>query len=264
MKKIYSLITIAAASFAVNAQTNLVTNGSFEDWTNATPDGWTISIPANGGTAVESTDAQHLTKSVKVTAPAGTGNVQLKLTDFPVTAGTQYTFSYWYKDESDNARMRHWGIWRDNVNNTEVTITGNNDMKPTGYLANTTGWKQETYTVTAPVGATHMRLDFRTYQETGNSGDVLIDDVRFYDATASTKENDIAGLNIFPNPAHDVLNIASDNQADKNIQLFDMTGKKVLDVTTVSQISVSGLNAGIYVAKITEAGKMATRKVVIR
>lgn len=82
--------------------------------------------------------------------------------------------------------------------------------------------------------------------------------------TASIKENNIDGLNIFPNPADDVLNITSNSTLDKNVQLFDLTGKKVLDVTTVSQINVSTLKAGIYVAKIYEAGKTATRKVVIK
>jgi len=80
----------------------------------------------------------------------------------------------------------------------------------------------------------------------------------------STKENNIEGLNIFPNPANDVLNITSNSTADKNVQLFDLTGKKVLDVTTVSTVNVSTLKAGIYVAKINEAGKTATRKVIIK
>jgi len=80
----------------------------------------------------------------------------------------------------------------------------------------------------------------------------------------SVKENNIEGLNIFPNPANNVLNITSNNTADKNVQLFDLTGKKVLDVTTVSQVNVSTLKAGVYVAKINEAGKTATRKVIIK
>ncbi|SRR5690606_1232887 len=80
----------------------------------------------------------------------------------------------------------------------------------------------------------------------------------------STKQNNIDGLNIFPNPVDEVLNITSDSTADKNVQLFDLTGKKVLDVTTVSQVNVSTLKAGVYVAKITEAGKTATRKIVVK
>src|SRR5690606_22699637 len=48
-------------------------------------------------------------------------------------------------------------------------------------------------------------------------------DVTPIDPSASTKENNIEGLNIFPNPANDVLNITSNSSADKNVQLFDLT-----------------------------------------
>jgi len=264
MKKIYTLVTILAASFAANAQTNLVDNGSFENWTTGTPNSWSIVIPANGGSVVEeTTDFQEGTKSAKITAPAGTGNVQLKLSDFAVEEGEEYTFTYWYKDESTDARFRHWGIWRDNTNNAEVGAS--TDLKPTGYMPDTSGWEQVAMLVTAPIGATHFRLDFRTYKETGDSGIIYLDNVSFKKGDhLSTKENNIEGLNIFPNPVNDILNITSNSTADKNVQLFDLTGKKVLDVTTVSQVNVSTLKAGIYVAKINEAGKTATRKVVIK
>lgn len=264
MRKIYALVTIVAASFAANAQTNLIPNHSFEDWTAGVPDDWTVSIPTAGGTVEEeTTDFQEGAKSAKITAPAGTGNVQLKLSDFAVEEGEEYTFSYWYKDESTDARFRHWGIWRDNTNNAEVGAS--TDLKPNGYMPDTSGWEEVAMVVTAPAGATHFRLDFRTYKETGDSGIIYLDNISFKKGNhLSTKQNNIDGLNIFPNPVDEVLNITSDSTADKNVQLFDLTGKKVLDVTTVSQVNVSTLKAGVYVAKITEAGKTATRKIVVK
>jgi len=264
MRKFYTLVTIIAASFAANAQTNLIPNHSFENWTAGEPNDWTISIPANGGTVIEeTTDFQDGAKSAKITAPAGTGNVQLKLSDFAVEEGEEYTFTYWYKDESTDARFRHWGIWRDNTNNAEVGPS--TDLKPSGYMPDTSGWEEVAMVVTAPTGATHFRLDFRTYKETGDSGIIFLDNISFRKGNhLSIKENNIDGLNIFPNPANDVLNITSNSTLEKNVQLFDLTGKKVLDVTTVSKINVSTLKAGIYVAKINEAGKTATRKVVIK
>lgn len=264
MRKIYALVTIVAASFAANAQTNLIPNHSFEDWTAGVPDDWTVSIPTAGGTVEEeTTDFQEGAKSAKITAPAGTGNVQLKLSDFAVEEGEEYTFSYWYKDESTDARFRHWGIWRDNTNNAEVGAS--TDLKPGGYMPDTSGWEEVAMVVTAPAGATHFRLDFRTYKETGDSGIIYLDNISFKKGNhLSTKQNNIDGLNIFPNPVDEVLNITSDSTADKNVQLFDLTGKKVLDVTTVSQVNVSTLKAGVYVAKITEAGKTATRKIVVK
>lgn len=82
-------------------------------------------------------------------------------------------------------------------------------------------------------------------------------------ATSLTK-NDIEGLNVFPNPVDDILFITSKNNLEKNIKLFDMTGKKVIDSKMNSEINISSLKAGIYVAKITEMGKTATRKIIVK
>lgn len=102
--------------------------------------------------------------------------------------------------------------------------------------------------------------------------DVDIDELRigtsWTDVTpkipASVKKNNIQGLQVFPNPASDVLYITSDSGLQKNVQLFDMTGKKVLEVTAASQVNISDLKTGVYVARITEAGKTATRKIVVK
>jgi hypothetical protein len=82
----------------------------------------------------------------------------------------------------------------------------------------------------------------------------------------SVKQNDIAGLSIFPNPVtNGTLNINSDANAERNVVLFDVLGKKVLNVTTSNNsINVGNINAGVYIVKITEEGKTATRKLVIR
>ncbi|HLW63245.1 MAG TPA: T9SS type A sorting domain-containing protein [Flavobacterium sp.] len=80
----------------------------------------------------------------------------------------------------------------------------------------------------------------------------------------SVKQNNILELSLFPNPATEVLYITSNTDSQKDVQLFDMTGKKVLNVTTTSQINIAHLRAGIYIAKITENGKTATRKIIIK
>jgi Secretion system C-terminal sorting domain/Lamin Tail Domain len=80
----------------------------------------------------------------------------------------------------------------------------------------------------------------------------------------STNENAIAGLRVYPNPARTVLNITSDSFAAKNVEIYNIVGAKVL-ATQVSNdtVNVSGLTTGIYMVKITEEGKTATRKLVI-
>lgn len=82
--------------------------------------------------------------------------------------------------------------------------------------------------------------------------------------TLSISENDIAGLNVYPNPANNVLFIETELNEVKNIAIYDLLGKQVLNTTTAStEVNVSNLNSGLYIVKITENGKTATKKLVI-
>lgn len=84
------------------------------------------------------------------------------------------------------------------------------------------------------------------------------------DIPLSIADNQIEGLRIYPNPASDIVTIASNAMSVKTVQLFDITGKQVMNVETTSNINVASLNKGMYVMKITEEGKTATSKLVIK
>lgn len=98
----------------------------------------------------------------------------------------------------------------------------------------------------------------------GNNGYWLLDNVTINYQTLSKKENQINGLKIYPSPANTFINISSDTLAEKQLELYNVLGKKVLISKVTNQaINISNLPKGIYVAKITEDGKTATRKIVI-
>lgn len=108
---------------------------------------------------------------------------------------------------------------------------------------------------------------------TAGSGNVEIDEVRVSSTYAevtptnlAVNQNSIAGLSVYPNPvSNGVLYINSDANASRTVAIYDILGKQVVKTTTSnSAINVSTLNAGIYMVKITEEGKTATRKLVIK
>ena len=267
MKKLYTLLFAIALGSTMNAQ-NLVTNGSFETWTTGVPDGWvTFPSNANGGSIAQEMGAanvQNGASSLKVIAPAGTGNVKTAYTDIPVTAGQEYTFSYYYKDASDNAKGRHWAGWRSD----SAQLDDNADvLRPNAYFANSNGWELVTFTGTAPATATMFRLDFRVYQEAAgqDSGVIYYDNVVFGLSSLGVNKNDIAGLSIYPNPVtNGTLFINSTTGVNKTVVIYDILGKQVLKTVTANAVNVSNLNGGVYVLKITEDGKTATRKLVIK
>lgn len=73
----------------------------------------------------------------------------------------------------------------------------------------------------------------------------------------------ISGLQVYPNPAKNILNITTDLNSTKNVEIYDMIGKKVLVENTQSQINVSSLVTGMYIVKITEDGKTSTKRLAI-
>jgi hypothetical protein len=79
----------------------------------------------------------------------------------------------------------------------------------------------------------------------------------------STNQNQISGLQVYPNPTKNILNITTDLDSTKNIEIYDMVGKKVLVENTQSQLDVSSLVTGMYIVKITEDGKTSTKRLAI-
>ena len=81
-----------------------------------------------------------------------------------------------------------------------------------------------------------------------------------------SQNNTIAGLRMYPNPvSNGTLFIETSANAEKTITVFDVLGKQVLSTTTSDNaINVAGLNSGVYIVNITEEGKTASRKLVIR
>jgi hypothetical protein len=76
----------------------------------------------------------------------------------------------------------------------------------------------------------------------------------------------IEGLNLYPNPvSNGKVYISTKNDSEKEIIIFDLLGKKVLQTLISSrELNVSNLNSGVYIIKITEDNASATRKLIVR
>lgn len=76
----------------------------------------------------------------------------------------------------------------------------------------------------------------------------------------------IEGLNLYPNPVtNGKVYISTKNDLNKEIIIFDLLGKKVLQTVISSrELNVSNLNPGVYIIKINEENATASRKLIIR
>ena len=225
MRKIYTMAIALIGAFAI-AQTPLNTNGSLENWTDGStqPDGWFITNAnlASGAVAKVVGDAQDGNISLKLNTPSSS-STQAGLADIPVTGGQEYTVSFWIKntDASVVNKFRFWGQWRDAT--SALTVTGDT-FQPSTYITEASStWTKVTITSTAPANATLIRASFRNYS---NGNEILIDNVVFYQGSASVKDNNIAGLSIYPNPvSNGTLYVNSNSSIEKSVAIFDILGK---------------------------------------
>jgi hypothetical protein len=76
----------------------------------------------------------------------------------------------------------------------------------------------------------------------------------------------IEGLNLYPNPvSNGKVYITTKNDSEKEIIVFDLLGKKVLQTMMSSkELNVANLNSGVYIIKINENNSTATRKLIVR
>ena len=82
----------------------------------------------------------------------------------------------------------------------------------------------------------------------------------------STNSNTMDEINIYPNPLEkgQLLNINSMSQKSKTIQIFDISGRMVLNKNiNGSQLDVSVLESGTYIVKVEFENKISTKKLII-
>lgn len=107
---------------------------------------------------------------------------------------------------------------------------------------------------------------FLRQDSTTETGTVEVDNLKITTTFAdllSTNSMEISGLQVYTN--NNLLFVTSDSSSDKNVVVYDMLGKVVVNETVSSQpINVANLSSGAYIVKVTEEGKTATKKLVIQ
>jgi hypothetical protein len=75
------------------------------------------------------------------------------------------------------------------------------------------------------------------------------------------------GLNVYPNPANEVINVSLSKSTNATISVVDVAGKVVKTSSInglTSSINASDLTNGVYYVTITDGTSVATEKVVIK
>jgi hypothetical protein len=94
------------------------------------------------------------------------------------------------------------------------------------------------------------------------SDGLIIGDPRWTPTITKVTSVADAGINVFPNPVVDVLNIASDKQSV--VDIYNVLGAKISTNTVDAngELSVSGLKSGVYVVKVQSGGETKTVQII--
>lgn len=103
--------------------------------------------------------------------------------------------------------------------------------------------------------------------DTGNnSNDFLALEPNPRNSTLSIGKDEISNFSLYPNPVKGgkVFINSANNHAERTVQVFDILGKQLVNQKgSQPSVDVSHLNKGIYIIKVAEEGKVATRKLIL-
>jgi hypothetical protein len=135
--------------------------------------------------------------------------------------------------------------------------------------ASAADWRNETVSLATVAGQSEVFIKFVGTSNYGNN--MYIDNIDVSSAS-SIDEIEIAGLNVYPNPASTEVNVSFEaKNADYTIKLVDLQGRVIanqnlsnLNGTQVVSFSTSTVAKGSYIVSITSNGMTSTKSVVIK
>lgn len=275
MKKITLLLSFVACGLFASAQTNLLTNPSFENWTAGKPDGFTT---GSTGTISQSSTTSTGSGSAMQIAATGTYSVtQVVAGTFDATKQYQITFKYKVVS-GDGTDARTWCSWITSEVGAATTkyapmsltdslglkgpggnyqpASGTSGNGTNGYLIdNRSGsWNTYTFSFTPPANATQFSFQIRTY----NTATVIWDELYFGLAKTTGLTNPssqkleafVSGKNLM------VKNLAE----GAKVEIYTVLGSKVQSsVLKGGKVSIESLKSGMYLVR---SGKL-TQKIML-
>lgn len=291
MKKLYTLLFVAFA-LTMNAQT-VITQWNFDA---ADPAAAKSPTTGTGTFSIIGGVEDALTSGAMPAGNPSTGK-SYSIKTFPLattasgTAGYEFAVSTLGSPDPINVSFDPRGSntasrfqqYEYSVDGTTWIVYGNNGgaltnaftatpmvtlTLPTG-AGNKANFKFRIVSIFDPAGTDYSAVGYAitpTPSNYGAGGTWRIDNVTFSTGVLGVSQNAISGLKVYPNPVtNGNLFITSDSNDAKLVTIFDVLGKQVVKATVTNQpLNVANLNSGVYIVKITEEGKTATRKLVIK
>lgn len=258
-----------------------------EDVENATTftNDFTIINPEGNGWARVTNAAATGVASVKVTNTTSmlgtTDDLISPSVDLSAITSPVFTFkvAQRQRNTADLDRLRVYTstncgqTWLQRYSKTGTTLATGAATTSNSWAPTSTEWRTETVNIASVSNNANVRFKF-TF-ESGGGNSIYLDDINILGVNGiDAPDAGIQQFSVFPNPLQDnsVVSFSLDNAQDVTLQLFDMSGRLVVDMYNGSlnagqhQFPVQTaekLSSGMYFVRLTTAeGRMVTQKLV--
>ena len=177
--------------------------------------------------------------------------------EFSMDGVTSPILSFWAKSLTDQYGLERFQIGVGTTTNpTDFTI-----ITPGSYVEPPTEWTQYQYDLSAYEGQ-NIRLAIHYM---GNDSFVLMMDNFVIEGTLGVTNYNSLEMSLYPNPVdQNYVTIETPISGSKEIEVFDLLGKKVIDVNSSSnQLDISQLNSGVYMVRVTVGNQSSTTKLIV-
>lgn len=198
------------------------------------------------------------------------GWLQTPLIDLTTIADPEITFSIALVQNSNEGpavpNVSLWfdtgGGWNYITNWGPVDATGVDNVITTTSIAggpleaDDITWVDISVDLSAYSGFSSIRFSFGGDFPIYAAGWVLVDDVIItgsdvVDGASIFETQNLKGLKVYPNPASDVLYIEKKDQDLDRLEIYNLLGEKVMDISlkdmsTLMQLNLDGIQAGMY------------------
>jgi hypothetical protein len=232
-----------------------ITNSGFENWTNANADNWTVTSEFG---ITQSTDPNSGNYAMSIHNWYSYLNTTLEYRGGVSQYPTQFNGMYNYISQPFSAGT---------VNIVVISTMGDTVINDIGYFGPMNEWTSFSVALTQefvpadPADSIFISFVNSTEDCLGNefACDFLsLDDLSLTFGTASLNPLDAIEMNLYPNPADDLVTIQFDETTgSKNVHIFilDMAGKIAAEQTSSGKettINVQHLDPGTYFVKIVK------------
>lgn len=247
--KLLSLFTFC--SLSLFAQTNLVTNGNLESWTDNTPDNWEVqdNVTQNSTDAAEGNSSAHLILDNEDSEPQILAKV-------PLQQGVKYIIEYKIKYLTNNFNGAH-PITSRIIRQGSATTVSNNSFSFDNE------WVSKSFEFT-PDQTGDYDLSFSIATFDSQVFEALVDDIKV-NSEESLSIDDTVNTNftLYPTSTSSKVYFKTNEvSADYSISIFDITGKKHNVKVEKDFIDVSKLNTGVYLLNYKSNTTTLTKKFI--